>query len=197
MSETCNECGGPLSADEIKWEHAACYACRSPMGKVAELVIALQSPSGDPNRILLAGRAIWPTVRILVGEHEQWRRVIHDTIADRKDVADWLVPWLRERQGLADPFALSLERLLEILRGVAPPATDSGAEGEAGEEEVEWSRPMSKKEAAKLLKCPHTKKSEWITKLIEDGTLRAKQMTRQTWRFDLSTVDQAVRDQFR
>lgn len=82
--------------------------------------------------------------------------------------------------------------------------TEQQAETPATEESgaAEWSRPMHKQEAGKLYGCKgdNKAKARFISNLIKDGTLvtdQVDQKSRKLTRFDLSTVDEAVREKFR
>lgn len=43
---------------------------------------------------------------------------------------------------------------------------------------TEWTRPMSKSEAARYLNCPVKKKAAWINQRVKDGTLKIKPLDR-------------------
>lgn len=87
--------------------------------------------------------------------------------------------------------------LLFALRRTLATVVELTGDGPPEAMTTEWSRPMSKSEAARLLECPVRKKAEWMTKCIEDGIYRARQITRQQYEFDLGTIDQSVREKFR
>ncbi|QEG35255.1 hypothetical protein [Bythopirellula goksoeyrii] len=66
----------------------------------------------------------------------------------------------------------------------------------AGARPIIWSRPMSKKDAAKLLGCPHTKKADWLNSCINSGLYRIRSINRQSIQFDMETVPAELREKF-
>lgn len=94
-------------------------------------------------------------------------------------------------------------RLRNLDREVSAMLTDAAAalhDDSAADEQplgkTKWSRPMSKKQAAKLLGCPHAKKAEWINQCVKDGIYKIRRCTRQTVQFDLAKIPVNLRDKF-
>jgi hypothetical protein len=54
-----------------------------------------------------------------------------------------------------------------------------------GHTAIRWTKPMSKKEAARYLNCPVSKYSGWIEGLIESKKLRCEELNRQSFKFGL------------
>ncbi len=48
MQTECSDCGGPLSAADLEHNNGQCAECRCPLGKVAELDVAILAPSAYP-----------------------------------------------------------------------------------------------------------------------------------------------------
>ncbi len=66
-----------------------------------------------------------------------------------------------------------------------------------GGDDIEWSIPMTKGKAGRLGNCPYNKKAAWITKLVDDGELPCKELSRQLFQFDVNWFPESVRPSIR
>jgi len=96
------------------------------------------------------------------------------------------------------------ESIRQITNTYAPPLTQFDlsevyapqAEGLL-DDGITWTRPMSKKEAARYLGCPVSKKTQWLNQCIADGTVLIKTMTRTSHCFNLDAFPAEIRDSLR
>ncbi|MEQ8848691.1 hypothetical protein [Botrimarina sp.] len=152
----------------------------------AERRLASERPRRDPEAPLL-DPVRHP--RIAIG----MRDVID---VDSRNMTEWGVVERPKPLRLGDwDYYLQLEK--ELLRITGESGLSVPRQRSRGMGDREWSRPMSKREAAKLLGYDRSRPSEYITKLMNEGRLYGEATSRQSWLFDLRTIDPGRRESFR
>ncbi|MEO2047196.1 MAG: hypothetical protein ABGX16_11560 [Pirellulales bacterium] len=124
------------------------------------------------------GRDLWAWKKLGISVE------IHTTVPDPRQIADELLAWSMK------------EKHKEMIRVQTQLASQTSVNA-IDELEIEWTRPMSKKEAAKHLNCPVSKKAQWISNCVKDGELKIRQLTRQSFQFNLDFFPLEIRDKLR